>query len=417
MSVLNIRSFLFGCLIVFAVEPVCGLVYEGVFSRDEKANCSTRVADTLCYDGPRMDKMQQYKSCSVPGTVALTFDDGPHFRNTLAILKVANMYGFKVTLFVTGKLLNPSVTPILQYAIDNGHQIASHSHNHPLLTSLTEKEVQEDFENFEDTFMALNLKGLDDKIPSYLRAPHGAVNEVTVRVAKKMGYTLVHWGYLNGDTSALPITEDEVLAIHMEHMGGENGTGIEPKKLSTIIQQHDRKSVTVNSFPAVAKYLHDTLATKGTKFVTIAECLNNVVPPYRTSPQRRVDPTCVYGIKNKHICCPKSCTRCGGDKCSSLPGGSHNCCFSSIEQSTKSCDTSIAPCIITQAIGKKKQINSDPLCAYGIKSSKVCCPKSCTRCGGTNCSSLPGGSANCCGGSILTSQVYCDKSMAPCIMV
>jgi peptidoglycan/xylan/chitin deacetylase (PgdA/CDA1 family) len=367
--------------------------------------------------------MGQYKSCSVPGTVALTFDDGPHLRHTMAILKIADMYGFKVTLFVTGKLLDPTVVPILQYALDNGHQIASHSYNHNLLTSLTATEVEEDFTKFETAFASLNLQGssIHQNVPSYLRAPHGAVNDVTAHVAKKMGYTLIHWGYLNGDTSALPVSEDEVLAIHMEHMGGENGTGVDPKRLNTIIQQHDSKTITYNSFPAVAKYLHDNFATKGTKFVTIAECLNNVVPPYHKRPSRLADPTCAYGIKNKHICCPKSCTRCGGDKCSTLPGGSKNCCFSRIQETSVACDTSIAPCVLkhTTELKKKKEttIDSDPLCAHGIKSSKVCCPKSCTRCGGIQCSALPGGAKNCCGGRILTSQVYCDKSMAPCIMV
>lgn len=49
-------------------------------------------------------------------------------------------------------------------------------------------------------------------------------------------------------------------------------------------------------------------------------------------------------------------------------------------------------------------------------SGGVCCDDSCGACGGTGCSSLPGGASSCCTGTILSSGRVCTQSgiSAPC---
>jgi hypothetical protein len=59
---------------------------------------------------------------------------------------------------------------------------------------------------------------------------------------------------------------------------------------------------------------------------------------------------------------------------------------------------------------------TDPQCVTGIQSGGVCCPPGCGTCGGTGCSGRPGGPANCCSGAILNSGVSCADSMPPCVM-
>jgi hypothetical protein len=47
-------------------------------SIDIKENCSLpQEAGSYCYNGPKYDSFGQIKSCAVPGTFAITFDDGP----------------------------------------------------------------------------------------------------------------------------------------------------------------------------------------------------------------------------------------------------------------------------------------------------------------------------------------------------
>lgn len=59
---------------------------------------------------------------------------------------------------------------------------------------------------------------------------------------------------------------------------------------------------------------------------------------------------------------------------------------------------------------------SDPTCANGIISKNICCDAGCGTCGGSGCSSRPGGKNACCGSIIEAANVYCDEGPAPCIM-
>ena len=54
----------------------------------------------------------------------------------------------------------------------------------------------------------------------------------------------------------------------------------------------------------------------------------------------------------------------------------------------------------------------------GIVSSNgdVACADSCGWCGGSGCGSLPGGSSNCCSGTILNAGLSCLTNPAPCVM-
>lgn len=58
---------------------------------------------------------------------------------------------------------------------------------------------------------------------------------------------------------------------------------------------------------------------------------------------------------------------------------------------------------------------ADPTCKTGILAGEACCLKSCTRCGGPNCGTLPGGSAGCCSGSIIAHADSCANYDPPCV--
>lgn len=53
----------------------------------------------------------------------------------------------------------------------------------------------------------------------------------------------------------------------------------------------------------------------------------------------------------------------------------------------------------------------------GIQKDGVCCASSCGTCGGSGCSSRPGGSQACCTGNIAANwERTCDKYSPPCIL-
>src|SRR3990167_11229763 len=71
------------------------------------------------------------RKTALPGTVALTFDDGPNPTFTPQILAILKKYDIKATFFVVG--MNAEKYPDLIKAIhDDGHVIASHSQTHAM---------------------------------------------------------------------------------------------------------------------------------------------------------------------------------------------------------------------------------------------------------------------------------------------
>ena len=121
-----------------------------------------------------------------------------------------------------------------------------------------------------------------------------------------------------------------------------------------------------------------------------------------------VDPTC---SRSDHIqsaigpyCCDAECGACGGEGCSSRPGGM-NCCSSTAEG--RSCAIEAAPCVTV-----------DPTCSRSdhIKSAigPYRCDAECGACGGSGCSARPGG-MDCCFGSAIGRS--CAEYLPPCIVV
>lgn len=70
-------------------------------------------------------------SCTQPGTVALTFDDGPYIY-TSAILDVLRSKGVPATFFVNGanwdNILSDRSQALVRRMVAEGHQIGSHTY-------------------------------------------------------------------------------------------------------------------------------------------------------------------------------------------------------------------------------------------------------------------------------------------------
>ncbi len=73
--------------------------------------------------------------------VALTFDDGPHTTLTPKLLDSLQKLNAKVTFFVMGVKL-ASRAAVLQRAVLEGHEIANHAWNHPVMTKIPFEEVK-----------------------------------------------------------------------------------------------------------------------------------------------------------------------------------------------------------------------------------------------------------------------------------
>lgn len=101
--------------------------------------------------------------CVVPGTVALTYDDGPDIY-TNEIVDLLNSRGAKATFFITG--INngkgaidttPAWNAVIKKMYSGGHQLASHTWSHADLSTLTEDNRRTEMVRF---FFLVGFLGL-----------------------------------------------------------------------------------------------------------------------------------------------------------------------------------------------------------------------------------------------------------------
>lgn len=74
---------------------------------------------------------------------------------------------------------------------------------------------------------------------------------------------------------------------------------------------------------------------------------STVPPSGKRTPQPFNEDPNVRCIWTEFYCCPESCGRCGGSKCSSLEGGANNCCTNKIRKSGRICGRHPPPCMQT----------------------------------------------------------------------
>lgn len=153
-------------------------------------------ASTIKDPRPQLGKIEYGKyimDCKEPGTVAMTFDDGPNVYTSelLDKLKVAEA---KATFMIGGnnngrQIDQGDVWPkLLKRMIAEGHQIASHTWSHPHMNAMKSEDRKLEMAKTERAIA--NIIG---KYPTYMRPPYSECNEKSgcQKDMKDMGYSLV----------------------------------------------------------------------------------------------------------------------------------------------------------------------------------------------------------------------------------
>lgn len=194
------------------------------------------------------------KSCSAKGKkIALTFDDGPHPKNTGEILDILRDYGIKATFFVIGE--NVELYPELIWReISEGHELGNHTVTH---TSL----LKADIEKMECEVGKLSEK-LEEKFSyktSLLRPPGGAYNDAVTQYAKENGFNVILWSVDTRDWAHTPVPEIEKNVL-------------ENTKDGAIILFHDYVNG-VSPTPDALRAVIPSLLREGYEFVTVSELI------------------------------------------------------------------------------------------------------------------------------------------------
>ena len=122
--------------------------------------------------------------------IALTFDDGPHPRDTPRVLEALAKHAIQATFFLIGQ--NAERYPHLVKEIhQNGHQLALHCYRH-LPFPLEHPSILRDKLDHTRSVIA-DICGLSPEAICHVRPPYGFFTGRTLSLLNNWGYRLVIW--------------------------------------------------------------------------------------------------------------------------------------------------------------------------------------------------------------------------------
>jgi peptidoglycan-N-acetylglucosamine deacetylase len=122
--------------------------------------------------------------------VALTFDDGPHPKFTIELIRILRHFGAKATFFMVGKAasLNPEVVKLV---VEEGHAIGNHSFSHIAFPHLDSAARRDEISRCAEILRPYGTK--------LFRPPYGVENMLCHRDARSLGYQVVKWNVAVSD--------------------------------------------------------------------------------------------------------------------------------------------------------------------------------------------------------------------------
>ncbi len=193
-----------------------------------------------------------YNSCNVEGPyIAMTFDDGPKPGQTDRLLDMLKARGIRATFFVVGQ--NAAAYPeMIKRMVDEGHEVANHSWNHPSLTKVGASGVQSQILQTDAAIIAAGAPK-----PTIMRPPYGATNAtINKRLNEEFGQKVILW-------SVDPLDWKVRNAAHVTR------EILKSTVPGSIVLAHDIHASTVDAMPGTL----DALTAKGLKFVTVSELI------------------------------------------------------------------------------------------------------------------------------------------------
>ncbi|KAJ5221458.1 uncharacterized protein N7469_010345 [Penicillium citrinum] len=206
--------------------------------------------------------------CTVPGTIALTFDDGPWIY-THKLLDTLAEYDAVATFFLNG-INKGSITfypDVLHRAVAEGHQLGSHTWSHQSLDALDHSSIISQMTMLEDEF--LQILGY---FPFYMRLPYLVSNDAVLAAMAELGYYVIG---VSIDTKDYENDDPGLIWKSFEKFRLELDVG------GSIVLAHD---VHMNTVEILVENMLKEIRSRGLKAVTIGECLGDPVENwYRSS--------------------------------------------------------------------------------------------------------------------------------------
>jgi peptidoglycan-N-acetylglucosamine deacetylase len=150
-----------------------------------------------------------------PEGIALTFDDGPHFRGTAAVLDVLAQHGCAATFFLVGEQVEREPELAAEIAAA-GHEVAIHGYSHRLLLRCTPHSLREDFLRAHDVIA--RATGRD---PTLYRPPYGVFSGPALLLVRRLGWRPLLWSRWGRDWTAHATPEGIAARVSRGLRGGD----------------------------------------------------------------------------------------------------------------------------------------------------------------------------------------------------
>lgn len=212
------------------------------------------------------------RSCTVPGTLALTFDDGPR-EYTRELLDLLDKYSAKATFFITGN--NGGKGPIddpdhnwgnlIRRMQRSGHQIASHTWTHQDLGKVSHEQRMEQVYKNE-----MALRNILGTFPTYMRPPYSSClpESGCLEDLGELGYHVVLYDL---DTSDYSHDSPDAIQVSKDIFNHALAPW-KPSDKSWLIIAHDVHEQTVHN---LTEHMLRVSADRGYRAVTVGQCLND----------------------------------------------------------------------------------------------------------------------------------------------
>ena len=183
--------------------------------------------------------------------VALTFDDGPHPDTTPQLIAILNRYKVHATFFVVGKMakLHPE---LLRQELQAGNELGNHTYHHMNLERVSPERIRDEL-----TWGGQIIRRCTGVAPRLFRPPGGNYDQVVLRTAAALGYTIVLWSDNPGDYA-----EEGAAAVRQRVMAR-----LRP---GSVVVLHDGLEQTVQALPLVL----EDLQRSGYQCVTVSQLIS-----------------------------------------------------------------------------------------------------------------------------------------------
>jgi peptidoglycan/xylan/chitin deacetylase (PgdA/CDA1 family) len=121
-----------------------------------------------------------------PGSLSLTFDDGPDEHWTRAVLHALARCRVRATFFMLGERVQ-AAPMVARAVVRAGHDVQLHAHRHVRHSELGAADIEFDTQRAIDALATLGVR------PTHWRTPWGVRTGATETVAARRCLTLVDW--------------------------------------------------------------------------------------------------------------------------------------------------------------------------------------------------------------------------------